>query len=113
MPLRRRVFHRLIPYNDKIADISEADTADHTLDLETALGETRKIISILLWAARISGTGSLWAYPNEGAIAMPIGPDRAFLAEVAIKDGTQRLKYYQSVAGDDWDLYCFGYVVEA
>lgn len=100
-----------VPFNGKIADITHADTNKHTLDLAAALGETRKIVDIRLMGARIAGTGFFWIYPDEGA-------QKDFLSswaqsvDITIKDATQRLQYCLSVAGDDWDLYCFGYVVE-
>jgi len=106
------LIHRFIPYNGKIADISEADTEKHYLDLEAALGETRKIIAIILNAVRVTGTGNFDAYPNEGTHEARI-TFRTNTATIIIKPGTQRLQYAQTVAGDDFDLYCLGYIVEA
>ena len=101
-----------VPLNAKIADISEADTDKHTLNLETALGETRKIIGIIYIPVRTTGTGLLYIYPNEGAETLVAGSWSA--AQLClIKDGTQRLQYQQSVANDVWRIYCFGYIVEA
>ena len=102
-----------VPYNGKIADINEADTNKHTLDLETALGETRKIIAVIIGNLRVSGTGYLYAYPNEGTDWVDVDVYRAAIPIVVIKDGTQRLQYNQTVANDDFDLNCFGYMVEA
>jgi len=103
---------RFIPYNGKIADISETDTEKHFLDLEAALREKRKIIMVILNAHRVSGTGSLDAYPNEGTRAVFLGHGTR-AKSIIIKDGTQRLQYAQTVAGDDFDLYCLGYIIEA
>jgi len=102
-----------VPYNGKIADIKEADTSKHTLNLATVLGETREIIMAELCAVRVSGTGELRAYPNEGTeyVNLSFGYGRTWT--IIIKDGTQRVQYAQSVANDDFDLYCYGYVVEA
>jgi len=111
MPLHRKVFHRFIPYNAKIADISEPDTAKHTLDLEATLGETRKIIAVIVYAARVSGTGTLIVYPNEGTYGVSIIWSTS-LGTIVIKDGTQRLQYAQTVANDEFDLICVGYIVE-
>jgi len=108
-----------VPYNGKIADITEADTNKHYLTLANSAGtgaiagETRKIIAVILNNSRISGTGSLLYLPNEGnrnatGAASSLGP-----VNVVIANGTQRLQYYQSVANDDFELYCLGYVVEA
>jgi len=107
-----------VPYNAKIADITHADTNLHTLTLANAAGtgaiagETRKIISIYLKTLRIAGTGNFLRYPNEGTqyhymIDGTTGPNNI------IADNTQRLQYNLSVANDDWDLWCLGYVVEA
>ena len=100
-----------VPYNAKIADITESDTNKHTLDLETALSETRKIVVVMLYGQRISGTGDLHSYPNEGADPQWVGHGLGADGHV-IKDGTQRLQYAQTVANDDWDLYCMGYIVD-
>ena len=103
-----------VPYNGQIADITHADTNKHTLDLAAALSETRKIIEITVVAFRIGGTGYFYVYPNEG-----VDSTRACTAsgarteQVIIANGSQRLQYHLSVANDDWDLMCFGYVVEA
>jgi len=104
---------KIIPYNGKIADIKETDTSKHTLNLATALGETRKIIAVQVEASRITGTGYLFVYPNEGARVLGEVNRDFFAFWCIIKDGTQRLQYYQTVANDDFDLYCYGYVVEA
>jgi len=103
---------RFIPYNGKIADISEPDTEKHFLDLKAALGETRRIISVIVFATRISGTGEFIIYPNEGPYGVNVNT-WSHTTEVIIKDGTQRLQYRQTVAGDDFDLCCLGYIIEA
>ncbi len=104
--------NRLIPYSGKIADINEADTNKHTLDLETILGETRKILGVLVDAKRQAGTGYLYFYPNEGTLNVTnaTAGNKAYL--ITLSDATQRLQYSQTVANDDFDCYCFGYVVE-
>lgn len=104
--------HLFVPYNGKIADITHADTNKHTLDLAAALGETRKIIAVNVFAWRIGGINDIYAYPNEGATVSLIG--FSYIATVVvIADGTQRLQYSLATANSDWDLYCMGYVVEA
>ena len=107
-----------VPYNGKIADISHPDTDKHFLDLATALGETRKIIAVKLVASRMSGGGSFFVYPNEGDTGIQGTQGQGetwmfYLGLCIIKNGSQRLQYSQLWAGDDWDLYCLGYVVEA
>ena len=104
-----------VPKNAKIADITHADTNKHTLDLAAALSETRKIISVLIGPQRIGGTGFFRMYPNEGAMGLPnwaYGGSSMFY-NIIIADATNRLQYDLSVANDDFDVYCYGYVVEA
>ena len=111
--------HIFIPYNAKIADITHADTNKHTLELANAAGtgaiagETRKIVMVGLRAIRIAGTGSLNVWPNEGAFRAYIVTDGGSTTECVLAAGTNRLQYSLTVANDDWDLYCIGYVVEA
>ena len=112
-PVKRQFF---VPYSGKIADITHADTDKHTLDLATALSDTRKIIMVIITWIRISGTGELAVYPNEGTgthygASWTSSSIASF--PLVIKDGTQRLQYALSVASDDFDMYCKGYVVEA
>lgn len=110
-----------VPYNAKIADITHADTNLHTLTLANAggtgaiAGERRKIISISLAGIQIAGAGALYVFPNEqaGGGNYCYVPSWGNIPDVVLADGTQRLQYSLSVAGNDWDLYCIGYVVEA
>jgi hypothetical protein len=100
-----------VPYNGKIADITHADTNKHTVDLATPLGETRTIIGGCFGGLRVSGTGALTIFPNEGITnaAWEFYTTTARLH--LISAGTQRLQYALTVANDDFDLYCFGYIV--
>jgi hypothetical protein len=111
-----------VPYNGKIADISKTDTNKYYLTLANSAGtgaitgETRKIIAVLIGANRMAGTGSFYVYPNEGQSIVVVNypwSGAFYIHYIVVKDGTQRLQYSQSVANDDFDLYCFGYVVEA
>jgi hypothetical protein len=107
---KRQIF---VPYNGKIADITESDTNKHFLDLATALSENRKIIAIILGAMRIAGTGFLYPYPNEGTANIAFHTNsNTPLTPIIIADGTQRLQYALTVANDDFDMYCYGYIVE-
>ena len=105
---------KFVPYNGKIADITEADTNKHFLDLETALSETRKIIAVQLHQTLVAGADDLYAYPNEGTEKTWIYARSLGVANwIIIADGTQRLQYSLETANDDFDVYCIGYVVEA
>ena len=103
----------VVPISAKIADISESDTLKHFLDLEAALGETRKIVKVQLRAQRVTGTGAFASYPNEGTYSLTLGHTYAYAYYVTIKEGSQRLQYAQNVADDDWDIICLSYTVEA
>jgi hypothetical protein len=108
-----------VAYNGKIADITHADTNQHTLELANPAGtgaiagETRKIVMVHVIPARIAGTGSFYVYPNEGAQFVDLGNWFYSRGITIIANDSQRLQYSLSVANDDFDLYCFGYVVEA
>lgn len=99
-----------VPYNAKIADINEVDTNLHTLDLATALSESRNITAVIISHTRIAGTGNLQVYPNEGSRYLNVDWASAGTT-VVLAAGTNRLQYKQSVANDDFDLYCLGYIV--
>jgi hypothetical protein len=107
-----------VPYNGKIADINEADTNAHYLTLANSsgtgaiAGETRKIVGIIIKETRATGSGFFVVFPNEGAEESWHGTGNPGYLTI-IADGTQRLKYRQTVANDDWDVYCLGYVVES
>jgi hypothetical protein len=107
-----------VPYNGKIADITHADTDKHYLTLANSAGtgaiagETRKIVAITIKTNRMAGSGAFYMYPNEGTSSYAISSG-VVGSMIVIADGTQRLQYNQTVAGDDWDVYCLGYVVEA
>lgn len=101
----------LVPKNGKIADITHADTNKHFLDLAAALSETRKIIELEISVSKMVGTGNFRFYPNEGARAVICSSGYNTLRCI-IADGTQRLQYNLTVANDDFDLFCLGYVVE-
>lgn len=101
----------VVPMNAKIADITHADTAKHFLDLETSLSETRKIIQVMVAPQRMAGTGNLRFFPNEGPTAIYESWFNGATC-VIIADGTQRLQYDLTVANDDFDVHCVGYMVE-
>lgn len=109
--------HLFVSYNGKIADITHADTLTHLLTLANGAGtgaiagETRKNIALIISSYRMAGTGNLRVYPNEGAGLRYTNSDYS-ATDCVIANGTQRLQYSLSVANDDFDLYCWGYIVE-
>jgi len=113
--LDKRKLTIIVPYNELIAsNLTEDDGDKHFLDLAAALSEARKIVSVKLACARVSGTGHLQVYPNEGEKFAELPTWEGYWgAEVDIKDGSQRLQYALATANDVFNLYCVGYVVEA
>lgn len=109
--LNKKRYPRFIPYNGKIADITHADTNKHTLDLATALSETRTIIAVYLGVERMGGTGDFLWYPNEGSQGIR-DYSRPLCQCIVIAAGTQRVQYALLTANDDYDCYCWGYIVE-
>lgn len=102
-----------VPYNAKIADLQENDTDKHTLDMQSSLSEDRIVVGAIVRAVRISGGGSFLVYPNEGTarqMNISAGDYSALFVPFAVD--TSRLQWANSQANDDWDLYCYGYVVK-
>ena len=91
----------------KIADLQENDTATHILDLRSFVPP--ECIAILFSANRKAGSGVFRIYPRSS-------PSNYFLTSsniqvlTTIKD--QELKWQNTVANDDWDLYLIGYFVQ-
>ena len=95
--------------NEKIADISHADTNKHELRLDD-LGFPSNIVKIILGARRVTGTGKLRVYPISGT--QGFGMDEMATTQlegetVAIVNG--KLTYSLTVINDDFDVFCFGY----
>ena len=96
------------PHNGKVADITHADVAKHTITLAT-MGLPTNATALILTVSRVAGAGVLRFYPNEGGFYIrPSGVVGETIVVVGIIN--QRLQYSQSVANDDFDLYCFGYL---
>ena len=106
------LFQIYVGYNGKIASFQRNDTNLFYLNLTEALNEKRTIVAINVRGVRRSGTGILYTYPNEGDYPLAIGHS-SFSSWIIIKYGTNRLPLRQSVANDSWEIYCYGYVVEA
>lgn len=99
-----------VPFNDKIADITHPDILDHYLTLKE-LGLPDNTVCMVLYAQRMAGGGGFRVYPNEGAMQCSISSTTAYARYAINPIGiiNRRLKYALSFAGDDYDLYCFGY----
>jgi len=107
--IRRGLVQSFVSMNAKIADISEADTNKHLITL-IAMGLPANAKVILLGAKRISGTGALDVFPDEGTEATRVGDSANMYGKnFAIGVTDERLQYALTVANDDFDLYCLGY----
>lgn len=100
---------RFIGTNEKIADITEADINKHTVDISAYV--PANCVAIVISARRVSGTGNILFFPNEGAQAITDATP-GYLTTDVIAIVSQRLQYNLSVANDDFDLYMFGYFTE-
>jgi len=103
-----------IPYNGKIADLQENDTAKHTCDLSAYVPSN--CVAILIVAQRTGGRRYFIVFPNEGTTGITLNTQtgidsRGFMA-IGIAAGTQRFQWQNSIANDDWDVYMFGYFVK-
>jgi len=90
----------------KIADLQENDTVTHIEDLSSILPEECK--AILLEPKRISGSGDFLAYSVSSTWYVKMSISNLNFHTVA----NQELKWANSVANDDWDLYLYGYFVQ-
>ena len=106
------LFQIYVGYNGKIASFQRNDTNLFYLNLTEALNEKRTIVAINVRGVRRSGAGILYTYPNEGGYPLAIGHS-SFSSWIILKYNTNRLPLRQSEANDSWEIYCYGYVVEA
>ena len=105
------VKNEVVPYRRwHFTDINEADVNPHTLTFDS-VELPANIVAILLGTQRIAGTGVLRVYPNSGGgpINLPIAPDDVPALIMTIQG---ELKYAQTVANDDFDLYHYGYITQ-
>jgi len=96
------------PY--KIADLKENDTTVHTEDLSSILPPGTQ--AIIIRANRVSGTGYLLVYPTSGPTSTLFVDENQTPAGATIPIKNQELKWKNTVANDDWDVYLFGYFVQ-
>jgi len=90
--------------NVNIADVTESDTAKHTVDISAYVPEN--CVAIIVQGQRISGTGSLHTYSNEGSLPTYIN---TVFYQPTIAILNQRIQYRLTVANDDFDIYMLGY----
>ena len=93
-----------MPY--KILDLQENDTATHEADISAFVSP--EVLAILIKPERILGTGNFNVYPRTGTIKCETTKDTPIL--VPIQD--QILKWKNTVANDDWDIYLIAYFAQ-
>lgn len=91
----------------KILDLQENDTAAHIEDLSPFVPPGTK--AILIVPERVTGTGYFMTYPRSHATKV-WNTHAGFSVLEIIKN--QELKWKNSAANDDWDIYLLGYFVE-
>lgn len=96
------------PEPHKIADLQENDTTRHDEDLSAFLPEGT--VAILIMPARITGSGSFWAYPVSNAASKIMQCSTQTLTLVPIKNRV--LSWKNTTANDDWDIWMYGYFVQ-
>lgn len=102
--------NQLIPMWDKIADITEANTTLKYLNF-VDMGLPANTIAIIMTCQRISGTGFLNVYCDGGTRELQMGIDKK-LDQLIYTSTLQALKYNLTVANDDFELYCQGYMTQ-
>jgi len=95
-----------VPMSAKVADLTHADTNKHQISL-ASMGLPHTAVCLLLGGEKIAGAGNLRAYPAEGAVYIQISALQTEMHAIGIIN--EQLEYSLSNAGDDFDLYCFGY----
>lgn len=89
----------------KIADITHADTNEHTISL-SSLGLPDNVIAILCYFVRFGGTGTFNCRTEPSGALYVVSHLQTALWMVG---NTGELIYRLSVAGDDWDIQGFAY----
>ena len=101
---------RYVKHDAKVADFTAADTNKHITALT---GLPANTIAAVLAASRVAGTGNLYVYMDAavtyGSRIMPQSPSVG-LGEVVSTDGAS-VAFANSVANDDWNVWCTGYWV--
>jgi len=90
----------------KFLDLQENDTVVHIEDISAVVPPG--VVAVLIQPRRISGTGGFRVYPMNSTDY--VTPDVSFINIIPIKD--QELKWSNSTANDDWDVWIYGYFVQ-
>jgi len=92
----------------KLADITHADTNEHTLT-PAALGLPANAIAVYVMCFRQSGTGAFEIATELGGAAFTTPASDKALWPI---DDTGVFRYSLSVANDDWDVFGFAVVLQ-
>ena len=107
---------RNVPATGKIADITHADTDEHSLTLAQlnavyagTFPENTRVIYV--GGTKIAGTGTLNLHSVSGQKGVTIVTSTAayFYAVLWYRAADGLFYYSQTVANDDWDVYALGY----
>lgn len=99
---------KVFPVDGKIADLTHADTLEHTIT-NTTMGLDESTVAIEIYVVRIGGTGKFQISSVSGGARNGITTLNHAIWFKAL-DG---LYYYRlNVAGDDWDIFGQGYWVD-
>jgi len=101
--------NEFVPMSAKIADINESDTDIHFIAFAD-MGLPANVVQITLTATRVSGTGRLQIYPSNGLINIQLSLNSTETETFHVD--LNHIKYKQTVANDDFDLICLGYVTQ-
>ena len=91
----------------QIADLQENDTTAHIEDFSHILPPGT--LAILIVPQRISGTGNFQIFPRSHGTKNWVATIDSF-SLVTVKN--RELKWKNTVANDDWDIYLLGYFVQ-
>ena len=87
----------------KIADVTHADTVEHSMALPAGYPANTK--AIIIRAARQAGTGSFRLYCPSGSFSYVLTSGGASSCGWWIRQADGLFHYSLSVANDDWDIY--------
>jgi len=99
-------------YNGKILDITHAKSSAGTVDIASVLEPN--IETVVISAVRVTGTGYLKIFSNEGTYPQKIGTEikaSSGGSQINVSILSDRLSYQNTVKSDDFDIICHGYTV--
>lgn len=98
----------LIQPKIKIADITHADTNEHTKTCAD-LGVPKNTKALIIIATRASGTGSFKVLSGTGGTYDFVASNRM---SIWVKEAAGTFRYQLTIANDDWDISMVGIFIE-